>query len=193
MSMRLQDAINHAKTFAELLPIAEQLEVKLSFWGRQYIIAKDKSTSIWIGSVPVCALVDRTQEIIHEKNFYRHNYPERHESELLDIQVNRIYSMGTANLNNSNIITRIIRAITLFFCWLFCIKSLYYKDHQFEWNGDIGSIVGLDGHILAQPEQKFAPIPKAGKIVIPSRLLPDGTSITVYEARPRTLKKSVVA
>ncbi len=149
MSIKLQDAINSAKSFASLVPIAKQLEAKISFLGRQYVVIEPKKGEKplpYEGEVSVGSLVDRTQQIIKELGYNRSNYPERDEAALLDEQINRFYDTDNKNLKESNIFTRIAVIFRNLFSKIF---NRNYLNHQLRWAGDEDcSMIGMQRHVL---------------------------------------------
>lgn len=112
----LQDAINRAATFETLVPIAESLEVKLSFWGSRYLVAKSANSDLnYIGSLPITAILKRSHEIARGRpspnsvyNYKKFSDSENEACRRLEYSIRKFYAKNEENIVQSNIITKII-------------------------------------------------------------------------------------
>lgn len=142
MNMQLKDALKATPSFSELLPIAKQLDAKLSFWGSHYLVIEpknDESLLNYEGTIPLDAVLKRVLEIIKISGRYPSirkdfKHSEHSECKLLENEINRLYLADRMNLSQSSIITKIFVMIRSFF-----------TDYQFEWNDDVW---GRDCQIL---------------------------------------------
>ena len=131
MSIQLQEAINRAETFESLIPIAERLEAKLSFWGSRWVEMSPASSEgqlYYPGTACLTAVVKRAWEIIETSGRTRRGNEqfknEEHEAcRLLENAISVFYTKDKKNYDNANIITKIF---VLF-------RGIFRTDYQYEW------------------------------------------------------------
>ncbi len=134
MTIELQDAINNAKTLEALIPIAEHLEAKISFWGSRYVTIETKQGEERLnyrGWASLDTLLKRALKIIDEsgrpKRASGKFSPAEHEAgRRLENAISTFYLDDKNNVLQTNLITKII----IFF------RSFFETSYQFEWKDD---------------------------------------------------------
>lgn len=135
MSIKLRDVINTSNSFESLIPIAQQLKARLSFWGSQYVVIdtniRDRSLN-YEGGVPLNALITRIYELMSSSNrsstsISLYTNAEHRHCQILENEIIRFYGEDKDLFSRSNIITKIsvlVRSI---------LRCNYY---QREWDHD---------------------------------------------------------
>jgi len=126
--MNIQTALSNARSFSELLPIAQHAEVNISFWGSRYVCVNG-----YQGTLEVDALASKTLELLRQTN-YEFSEEEREVGKRLAGRIDNVYHDDMMQCINAPCFTQ----ITMFFItftssiidWIRGVPST-----QFEWYG----------------------------------------------------------
>jgi hypothetical protein len=162
LASSLQDAINTAETLEELIPIAERLQAKISFWGARWveIMPSDDGQQLYPGTAFLLALIKRIHKIIDDSGRYsyiddRKGFTlEEHEAcRRLEFAIDRFFHADKMNVEQANIITRIFVVI----------RNVFKTHDRFDWTitidfeqaGIIARIFALFMNIFFQMDDRF--------------------------------------
>ena len=168
--MSIQTVLNNTHTLTGLIPIAERLEAKLSFWGRSYVVLNSENGEPNFNDeaiAPLDALLNRIFEVIWEsekiprrRSMATDNFSsaEHEECRRLEKVMNRLCSEDYRNVKENNIITKII----------VIIRDIFQPIFQHKWYDLKG---GCNGQILARTDftvwdnnlQQYVPMTEINK------------------------------
>jgi hypothetical protein len=127
--MNLQAVVSNARSFSELLPIAQRAEPHLSFWGSCYI-----TVAGYEGSIDIDGLASRTLQLMRQFN---HDFSIREHTagKRLAARIDRIYDKHIEQIEDAHCFTRILFALWNWPCAIF--NYLVYKDRGvlMNWRG----------------------------------------------------------
>lgn len=103
--MNIQTALSNARSFSELLPIAQHAEVNITFWGSRYVCVNG-----YQGTLDVDALASKTLELLRQTN-YEFSEQERDVGKRLAWRIDNVYADAGTQCRNAHCFTQ----ITMFF------------------------------------------------------------------------------
>lgn len=98
--MSLQVAIDRANSFAELRPIVEQSECKISFLGRRYIVAPN-----YKGSASIDSLAARVIELVNQYKFQFTNQERAHGKSIAN-KISQNYRLSDAQVKQQGFLIK---------------------------------------------------------------------------------------
>jgi hypothetical protein len=98
--MSLQVAIDRANSFAELRPIVEQSECKISFLGRRYIVAPN-----YEGTASIDSLAARVIELVNQYKFQFTNQERAHGKSIAN-KISQNYRLSDAQVKQQGFLIR---------------------------------------------------------------------------------------
>jgi hypothetical protein len=120
--MSLKVAIAGSNSFADLSPIVEQVECKLSFWGSRYITG-----STYEGTAPIDALASRVIELVNQCKF-QFTDQERAHGKSIAGKITQIYDLSDTQVGQCNFITRVMVFFRNLPNVILGLKSIPFRD-----------------------------------------------------------------
>lgn len=126
--MNIHTALSGARSFSELLPIADHAEAKLSSWGERYICVAGFS-----GTLHIDALASRTMELLRQLN-YEFSESEREPGKHLAKKIDKLYEDSFRQAEEANPFTRAFNILREIISGLFnyfsSTHSIWFQWHQ---------------------------------------------------------------
>lgn len=111
--MDIQTALSNARTFSEILPLAERAEYKVSFWGKHYICVPGYEETL-----NVSALAGRVIELL-QQNKYEFSETERFSGRRLAGRIDYLFEESDRQWNKTNCLIKPLLMLVGFFHSLF--------------------------------------------------------------------------
>ncbi len=99
--MKIENVFKSVQSYEKLCEIAEKSELKISFWGSEYIVVKD-----FEGSLSIDAITKRLFELIRKN--YEFNESNRDIGKRIAYKINSIYDKSDEILKTCNLFTKIL-------------------------------------------------------------------------------------
>jgi hypothetical protein len=96
-----QVILNQARSFADIIPLVEQAEIKLSFWGTRYVNLPQLNTTL-----PIDAIAARVIEMMEQNPHFDEN--ERAYGRRIAPLIDRIYQISEQQVAQHNCFTRLL-------------------------------------------------------------------------------------
>jgi hypothetical protein len=137
--MYIERAVSDTQSFSGLLPIAEQAEARLSFWGYQYVYVNG-----YEGTLHIDALASRVLELLREVD-YEFSEAERESGKQLAEKIDRLYVDTDRQFSEANCFTQAMTVLREIISRIFnyCIlgnqpiRIMWHDDYLFNPNRNI--------------------------------------------------------
>lgn len=146
MNMNIQKALIKAESFSEILNIANQSAVKISFFGDEHF-----SSPSFSGKLPLNSFAERVRELLIKG--YDFDEAERQIGRQLSEKISFFYTESKIALKNCNCLTRLFNFIRCL--WNNIFSSKY--DIRSHWETDLASF--YDFYTKEQYQKTFGQLP----------------------------------